>query len=425
MTRKQMRVFERDIQTLFSIRAFLRGPSMADIKRLSPFPRIVKLNTGTLFMSEQGVAALKRLIESFASFPVLSDAVSIGEIDDQVNKNYRTWLVKGLQPTGQEFVDETVGTLLGQVKSYEFLVKIEGIGLNDIDMLKLGSVRIQLSEPALFEQIAFGGNLDREYIYSQFKDSYWLIGAVTGSSDIAFERFENRSIIVTGILGLCGAVLYEGAIWRSRVRVVTSPLENRKAVSTLSWEKGGANPSISHNWGGEQILSLSADSIAYLSETCFLKQLSDLPDIENRNELEDAILRAIYWFADAYRDRNPIMQFIKLWTCMECFFAIDKEQVTELNARGIASILVFAGFSIVEVEDYSEFKRKVKRLYSLRSKAIHRAEFSHVDLKDLNELSHWVAWVVISMVALAERGYETLLQVHEQTQRLDQISSRG
>lgn len=311
------------------------------------------------------------------------------------------------------------------MKRYEFLVKIEGVELNDIDILSLGSVRVQRNDPALFNRISFVGNLDSETIYSEFKDSLWLIGSAKGSLDVAFERFDYRANLTVGILGLCGAVLYKGAIWRSRVRVVTSPLEHRKAVSTLAWESGGGNPSVFRKWGAEQDLNLNAESVAYLIETCFLERLSNLPDIEKRSELEDAILRAIYWFAEAYRDRNPIMQFVKLWTCAECFFAIDKEKITELNAKGIATILVFAGFRIVETENYSEFKRKVKRLYGLRSKAIHRAEFSHVDRKDLDELSHWVAWVVISMVSLAERGYKTLHQVYEQTQRLDSISSVG
>jgi hypothetical protein len=41
------------------------------------------------------------------------------------------------------------------------------------------------------------------------------------------------------------------------------------------------------------------------------------------------------------------MQFVKLWACAECFFAIEKEEVTELNAKGIAAILAFAGFRVV------------------------------------------------------------------------------
>lgn len=423
ITRKKRRIVERDVETLFSPRAFLRAPTLDELKRLVPFHPSVKYKNGTLFLSEKGVAALRRLTNSLSYVPELANAVSVRDIDTQVQKSYGAWLEKNIQPTGEEFIDEVVNSLLGQVKHYEFLVQIEGIDLKDMNILSLGSFRIQRSDPSIFENVRFGGNLDREAIYSQFKDSLWLIGSAKGSSDVASEQFDYRAVLTVGILGICGAVLYNGAIWRSRVRAVTSPLEHRKAVSSLRWEAGGENPSLSWKWGAEQDLALNAESVAYLTEVCFLEQLSNLPDRQSKSELEDAIIRSIYWFAEAYRDRNPIMQFVKLWTCAECFFAIDREQITELNAKGIATILAFAGFKIVETEDYTEFKRRVKLLYGLRSKAIHRAEFGHVEKTDLDELSHWVAWVVISMIALAERGYQTLRQVHEQTQRLDRLSS--
>jgi hypothetical protein len=59
----------------------------------------------------------------------------------------------------------------------------------------------------------------------------------------------------------------------------------------------------------------------------------------------------------------------------------------------------------------------------LRSRAIHRAEFDLVENADLEEFSHWVAWMIVSMVALAERGYRTLAAVKDQALRLDAISA--
>ena len=423
LTPKQRRIIERDVGTLFAPLAFLRDPTFDELKRLAPFHPSVKYKNSTLFLSGKGEVTLRRLIDSLSDMPELTNIVSIRDINIQVLKSYGAWLEKDLQPTGQEFIEDAVNSLVDQVKQYEFLVKIEGIDLKDINILSLGSVRIQRSDSALFENIKFEGNLYRESIYSQFKDNLWLIGPAKGSPDVAAEQFDYRAVLTVGILGICGAILFQGAIWRSRVRAFTSPLEHRKAVSSLRWDVGGENPSISRKWGAEQDLVLSAESVAYLNKVCFLQQLSSLPDRQNRSELEEAITRSIYWFAEAYRDRNPIMQFVKLWTCAECFFAIDREQITELNAKGIAAILTFAGFKVIDTKDYSTFKRRVKLLYSIRSKAIHRAEFRHVERTDLDELSHWVAWVVISMIALAGRGYQTLRQVHEQTQRLDQLSS--
>ena len=201
-----------------------------------------------------------------------------------------------------------------------------------------------------------------------------------------------------------------------------SPLEHRKAISILVWEKGGDNPSLTRKWGGEQDLPLDSDSVAYLTKEFFLKQIASLPERTDQSELQAAIVRSIYWFADAYKDRNPTMQFVKLWTCAECFFAIDTEGVTDLNTKGLAAILAFAGFKIIDVKEYPSFKRRVKGLYDLRSKALHRASFGHIQGKDLDDLSYWIAWIIICMVSLSERGFRTALrQLHEQVARLDRI----
>jgi hypothetical protein len=204
---------------------------------------------------------------------------------------------------------------------------------------------------------------------------------------------------------------------------VISPLEHRKAVSILRWEKGGQNPSVTRRWGGEQDLPLDAKSVGYLTQECFLKQRAGLPDLPKRSELQDAIVRSVYWFADAYRDRNLTMQFVKLWSCAECFFAIERDEITEANAMGIAAILTFAGYRVIDMKAYPGFKRRLKSLYGLRSEALHRAKFGHVEIQDLDELSYWMAWIIISMVSLAERGYKTLRQIREQVSRLDGLST--
>lgn len=115
------------------------------------------------------------------------------------------------------------------------------------------------------------------------------------------------------------------------------------------------------------------------------------------------------------------MRFIKLWSCAECFFAITDQDVTEANARGIATILTFAGYGIATAGDYAKFKRRLKALYDLRSRAVHRAQFGEVQLEDLEEFSRSIAWLIVSMTALTERGYRTLDAIREQIVRLDGI----
>jgi hypothetical protein len=422
MTPKHKRIAEIDVETLFSRGAFIPKPTLQDIRRLSFFHPTVRYNRGTLFLSDRGEAAIKRLTDLVYGLPELIGSVSRREIGIQVSKSYNDLLERHLQPTGQEFIDGLADALIATVQDYECLIQIEGLDLKDQDVIELGSFRIQRPNLALLENIKFESGLDAASVYALFKDSLWLIGGSRGSDDVASERLEHRATLTVGILSLCGAVLYKGAIWRSRVRAVISPLEHRKAVSILMWERGGDNPSLTRKWGREQDLPLDSKSVTYLTEGCFLKQLASLPERTDPSELEEAIVRSVYWFADAYRDRNPTMQFIKLWTCAECFFAIDPEGVTDLNVKGFAATLTFAGFNIIDVKDYPSFKRRLEGLYDLRSKALHRASFGHLQTKDLDDLSYWAAWLIISMVSLSERGCRTLRQLHDQVSRLDQNS---
>jgi hypothetical protein len=131
----------------------------------------------------------------------------------------------------------------------------------------------------------------------------------------------------------------------------------------------------------------------YLRKECFLGTLTALLERKERSEVEDALVRSLYWFADAHADQNTTMCFIKLWSCVECFFAIADKDVTEANARGLATILTFAGYGLGKVEDYHRLKKRIKSLYNLRCRAIHRAKFDEVQLQDLEDLSQWIAWL--------------------------------
>ena len=71
-----------------------------------------------------------------------------------------------------------------------------------------------------------------------------------------------------------------------------------------------------------------------------------------------------------------------------------------------------------------ELKKKVKKYYELRSKIVHRAEHTQIGGIQLSELSYIVAWVIITMATLLNRGYQTLSKIREQIDRLDSINKK-
>jgi hypothetical protein len=421
---KTKRIIEHDLQTLFSPRAFISGgiDAIRKLGQLALF-REVKYNRRSLFLSDEGAAALKRLTNSIHELPTLADSVSRREVEIEAKSQYEELLRQHLQADGQEFTDSVTERLLAAVREYQVLIKLDGLNLMDQDCIDLGALRIQKADKALLNSMKCGGLLDKQEIFKLFDGTVWLVGRVAGSPDIARERFGLNASLAVGLLGVCAAILYPGALWRTSVHAMLSPTLDRKPAPLLVWEHEKDYASLSFSGKGTQDLPLDSGRVNFLIKECFLKEMASLIGKPSRTELQDAVVRAIYWMSDAYRDRNKVMQFIKLWTCMECFFAISNEGITEANAKGIASTITYGGYRLAVPSEYGETKRRVKRLYALRSKALHRAQFGHVKTSDLDELAAWVAWIIVTMVSFSQRGYTTLRQLAEQIVRLDRLSA--
>jgi hypothetical protein len=144
-----------------------------------------------------------------------------------------------------------------------------------------------------------------------------------------------------------------------------------------------------------------------------------------KTDLEGAIVRATYWFGDAQRDQERIMQLVKYWSCIEAFFSMDSEQITKDITLGLASVLAFGGYQFVDPTDYARTRSKAAKLYGLRSKALHRAAHDHVTDTDVMTVSKWSSWLIINMISLLQRGYTTRAQILELAKRLDRQSAGG
>lgn len=172
-------------------------------------------------------------------------------------------------------------------------------------------------------------------------------------------------------------------------------------------------------------MKIDPELLNYIGAECFFEMLSSLIGKEKNNKLENAILKALFWIGEAQKDRSHASAWIKLWSSMECFFTLGDKIITESNARGISSILVYGGYSHEEFGDYDQLKKKIKKYYKLRSRAVHRAEYTHIDEVLLDEFSFIAAWTVITMASLLNRGYTTLSQVQKEAVRLDGLGRKS
>jgi hypothetical protein len=333
------------------------------------------------------------------------------------------WLNDNLIPDDTEFIDHLDLVLSKKIDNHVFICRVDGLSLDKIDNIGIGNKEIKRYDKKLISEITDVNNDIIDIINNEYSDNLVIVGTEIGSSLVAQEKFFHNAELSLSVLRLFSCALYSQAIHRINIRLINNCAHSYGAASSFGWD---SKKSLFFNryFKSKQDFEIGSELLDNLSSACFLKELSNLIDKQNRNELEDAVVKSLFWIGEAQKDHSHASAWVKLWSCVECFFTLGEEEITELNARGISSVLVFGGYSHEKYGDYEQLKKKIKKYYALRSKVVHRAEYTHIDQILLEELSFIVAWVIITMVSLLARGYTTLAQVQEQAKRLDEVKTK-
>lgn len=60
-------------------------------------------------------------------------------------------------------------------------------------------------------------------------------------------------------------------------------------------------PFFNRYFKSKQDFEIGSELLDNLSSACFLKELSNLIDKQNRNELEDAVVKSLFWIGEAQK----------------------------------------------------------------------------------------------------------------------------
>lgn len=384
---------------------------------------LFQLNGKTLFLSDECLEAYRKITDILENHKDLTAHVSRQDIYNIITDSHKFWMDAELEPDAEEFLSRIILHLEGLTKTYNFLAILEGIRLEGLDVVQLGPVSIHRCDKAILKGIELHDGDDLDDTFEQIKSEYWIIGEAYGSPCIAEQQFEFTLKIAIGILAIYGSILYKYAFENTKINAKLSAYSHRHSAVSLRWDKGGGGLTTKLDLGNFHDLIINVEMIDYINQNGYFQQTSQLIAKQSDSELCKSIVSAIYWYYDAYNDNNTTMKFIKLWSCVECFFSINSKGITKANTRGMAVMLTIAGQEISEESDYDSLKRNIAKLYNLRSKALHRAQYDKISHTHINTMSRWTAWLIIWMVSLADSGYLHLKEIKKQILRLDKIYS--
>lgn len=424
LTSKQKRSIRNDIDLLSSLKGVSFPKTIDEIKEIGFFSPKIKVGKNEIYLSKNGKIALRRICDIVHQTKKYNDMLNYNDVFHEVTSEIGRWLSNKLIPDDAELINPLDVLLSRKIDNYTFVCRLDGLAFDTIDSIVIGNKEIMQYDQKLISGISNVSDITNNVIEKEYSNGLVIVGTERGSSSVAQEKFYHNAELSLSVLRLYSCAFYNSAIHKINIRLINNCTHAYGHASCFGWGDSEKSLLFTRYYKSTQDLKLDSDRLNLFSSEYFFEKLANLIDKQKRNEMEEAIVKSLFWIGEAQKDLSYSSAWIKLWSCVECFFTLGDKEITELNARGISSILVFGGYSHEKYGDYEQLKKKIKNYYTLRSKVVHRAEYTHIDAMLLKEFSFIVAWVIITMVSLLDR-YTTLAEVRKQSERLDRVEMKS
>jgi hypothetical protein len=437
-TPKQLRVVRASLMVLLDHAKAFEGSARPKDLGLDIIARLVRAPAGGSFLlSDAGIAALGRIASTIDEVGVFNDSATFRDIEQCSRRIFEELLAEPQTDIDSStFVERVCEKVRAGIATYSFLVPVAGVQLVGIEVLPLGVMSLAASPNTVVESAGVRDEKDTLPLTRKaVGQCSWLHGRARGTRNYTERKFREQAELSVGVLAVLAASNYSRGAGAFRIGLVMSRAAASGSAVWLSWNDVDLSLVSHHQFADSEELEVSQEFIERFPSPDVVEHMFAILHGSDRTEVGEAIARGFYWFSDAQRDPVPVMRLVKYWSCVETFFSFSasptashlkggevpeqSDRITQSVSAGLAVALVFGGYGFFPPEEYRATRRRVTQLYRLRSTAVHSAKHSHVRISDVDLLSKWAAWLLVSMVALASRGYETLAQVKTQTDRLD------
>jgi hypothetical protein len=420
---KPLRQLNRALDEFFSIKAWTVPKSIEDFKMPDLLKRQLPLTEGrTLLMTDLGLKQLDVIVRALSDANLFDHDASKSDVRSVTFHVLTSCLSNGKRPDdGIELASMVSEAVRAAIDERTFAAPIFGVSLLGLSELPLGKFKIVAAGTSFLA--SNGVQFEEDVVSPTLREvAYWLVGTVRGTKDVAEQRFIAHAELLTGMLAISAASMYQHGAHAFRI-VVAMTVQAHARSTWLSWSEKQKAATTHLKFLGKQSFEIGAGLLKQFDESGIHAAACAFFEAAERTPLQEAIARAVYWYSEAHRETIPTMKLVKYWSAVETFFSADHKEITKSVSSGLAAVLLFGGFEFIPVGEYGATKRRVAKLYAARSRAVHRGSHTHVSDLDAAELSQWVAWMLINMISLEMLGYTSVDRIRQEAKRLDAIQS--
>lgn len=337
---KEKRIIQRVINTLFKPQAFITIKSIEDLEKVDDIwgQELKLLNGGICYISTDTRKSLREITKRICIYYELEDITTFSELYSNVKEVYAKHLC---HLKGNEDMMEEINQLTSEkIADYNHIVCCSGVSLEGIQSIDCGNYQIIQNNLDLFIK-AYGKN--DEHYFGMMNKYFWILGKEAGSEKKSLEKFDYKTNLLTGFLQICAQIINTEKILKGRIQALNSVSSHKGINPRLQWKDESKGGSFSYSFPASAEFKITSEIIEYFKKNLFFDSFFEILDKKIKTQVEEAIGKSVYWFAEATKDNNNTMKFIKLWSCIECFFSITKDEISEANAKGLSSMLVYGG----------------------------------------------------------------------------------
>lgn len=410
LSAKNSRVALRAIQELFSKNGFQSFDK--DVFKKFNFieflRRQIRINGDltSVLKTDSAVLAQKKITSILHDSLRQKSVCAYSDIYSAVNDVYEELLSKSLAPENTaELVELVSEKIMTQIKNHTFAVAIRGVKFEDCSELDVCHIKLvsDISEALKSKFPEFEKDFSEQRGHLLLSRPC-LIGTHSGTLEAATQWFENQTSLYAALLAIFAGDMYETGAFGFHIE----PLLRHSPAGSLyvNWSTESSSMSHTHSFVNGKSFLISKEVHEVLDAPGPFSHALTLFQKENLSDIEDMICRSVYWYGDAHRDPVNVMQFIKYWSCIECLVGSDSDAITESLALGLVALLTFGSFPRMDKNDWESNISTTKRLYNLRSRAVHKASHNHVTEADVILMSKWSAGLILNVVYLSANGMD-------------------
>ena len=138
LTNKQKIMITRDINTILSLKGMTFPKTIEDIKKLGFFSPKVKINNREVYLSDEGISAVRRICNITHGSCKYKDQLNYNDIFQSVLLELGKWLSDELRPDTDTFILSLDAALSKNIDKFHFTCRIDGISFDGLADINIG-----------------------------------------------------------------------------------------------------------------------------------------------------------------------------------------------------------------------------------------------------------------------------------------------